>query len=170
MAADANPTPDQPDDPDDAARYAEVSATLVDTVADVVPGWIERIVLDRLQAWSGHVSPDVAAQAVAAGDAARDDVVPRLRALVETDIDAQETNPLALLRDATAHGHRVLAEAGMPSMPHDQFARNSFPDDAYGLVPATWADIDPELHEIGITWGAAKAFLFKARRRAEGKT
>ncbi len=55
-------------------------------------------------------------------------------------------------------------------MPRDQFARNSFPDDTYGLVPATWADIDPALHEIGITWGAAKAFLFKARRRAEGKT
>lgn len=170
MSADANPAPDQADDPADAARYAEVSATLVDAVAEVVPGWIERLVVERLRAWSGHVSPEVAAQAVAAGEAARDDVVPRLRTLVETDIDDQDANPLALLRGATAHGHRVLAEAGMPSMPRDQFARNSFPDDAYGLVPATWADIDPELHEIGITWGAAKAFLFKARRRREGRT
>jgi hypothetical protein len=173
MAADANPAHDPPgtgpDDPADAARYAEVSTRLVDTVADVVPRWIERSVRERLQAWRGHVSPEVAAQAVAAGEAARDEVVPRLRSLVETDIDEQRTNPLALLRDATSHGHRVLAGAGMPSMPRDQFARSSFPDDDYGLVPATWADIDPDLHEIGITWGAAKAFLFKARRRAEGK-
>ena len=108
--------------------------------------------------------------AVLAGERARDEAVSRLRALVDADIDEQRANPLAVLRDVTSHAHAVLADAGMPSMPRDQFARQSFPDDAYGLVPATWADIDPDLHEIGITWGAAKAFLFKARRRAEGKT
>ena len=55
-------------------------------------------------------------------------------------------------------------------MPRDQFANSSFPDDVYGLVPATWADVDPSLHEIGITWGAAKAFVHKARRRDEGRS
>lgn len=168
MASDANP--DRSDLAADEARYAEISVQLVEAVATAVPIWIERLVAERLQAWSGHVSPEVAASAVTAGEAAKDDVVPRLRALVTTDIDEQRGNPLALLRDATVHAHRVLADAGMPSMPRDQFAEQSFPEDVYGLVPATWQDVDPALHEIGLTWGAAKAYLFKARRRAEGRT
>ena len=163
MVPDANPNPN------DERRYREISDALVETVASVVPGWIERSIVERLRSWSGHVSAELAAEAVTAGEAARDDVVPRLQRLVHTDIDEQGTNPLALLRDATRHAHVVLEEAGMPSMPRDQFARNSFPEDVYGLVPASWDEIDPSLQEVGLTWGAAKAYLFKERRRAEGK-
>lgn len=170
MAPDANPPREGPHETAaDADRYAEISDALVAAVDRAVPGWIERLVLERLRAWSGHVSAEVAADAVQAGVAARDEVVPALRTLVDTDIDAQRGNPLALLRDATAHAHAVLDRAGMPAMPRDQFAERSFPADRYGLVPATWADIDPDLHEIGLTWGAAKAYLHKARRRDEGR-
>ncbi len=95
--------------------------------------------------------------------------MPELRSLLATDVDAQRANPLAVLRGATRFAHAVLADTGVPAMPRDQFARRSFPDDVYGLVPATWSDIDPSLHELGITWGAAKAFVHKARRRAEGQ-
>jgi putative CocE/NonD family hydrolase len=45
---------------------------------------------------------------------------------------------------------------------------HSFPDDAYDLGPASFADIDPSLHEPGLMWGAAKAHVHLARRRAEG--
>ncbi|MDZ7675532.1 MAG: hypothetical protein U5K30_10745 [Acidimicrobiales bacterium] len=164
MASDANSAPS-----DDLARYAEVCDTLVETVAAVVPGWIERLVTERVRAWRGEVNEEVAATAARAGTAARDDVVPALRALVDTDIDDQRGNPLALLRGATSHAHAVLADAGVPEVVRDQFAERSFPDDVYDLVPASWDEVDPSLHEIGITWGAAKAHLFKARRRAEGE-
>jgi hypothetical protein len=57
----------------------------------------------------------------------------------------------------------------VPPADRDEFAQRSFPDDSYGLVPASWEEIDQRLQEVGITWGAAKAYVFKARRREEGR-
>jgi hypothetical protein len=89
--------------------------------------------------------------------------------LVTTDIDAQTANPLAILRTATAHAHAVLADFEVPPVPRDRFAEDAFPGDVYDLVPATWVDIHPSLQDPGVTWGAAKAYLHKARRRDEGQ-
>lgn len=176
MGSDANP-PDRarPDarataDPADEARLAAAARELADRVEQVVPSWIEGLVVTRVRQWSGHVSATIAAEAVTAGESARDELMPRLRRLLEADIDDQRANPLDLLRGATRHAHAVLERTGMPAVQRDQFAERSFPADEYDLVPATWADVDPSLHEPGITWGAAKAFVHKARRRAEGMT
>jgi hypothetical protein len=166
MASDANP----PVAPADEERLAAIAAELADRVEAAVPGWIERLVLARVRQWSGHVSAEVAAEAVVAAEAAQEDVVPRMRRLLEADIDDQTANPLQVLRGATSHAHDALARIGVPSVQRDDFAQRSFPGDTYDLMPATWSDIDPDLHEIGITWGAAKAFVHKARRRAEGRT
>jgi hypothetical protein len=166
MASDANP----PVAAADEQRLAAIAAELADRVEDAVPGWIEELVLTRVREWSGHVSAEVAAEAVVAAEAARAEVVPRMRRLLEADIDDQAANPLELLRRATRHAHDALARIGVPSVARDDFARRSFPDDTYDLMPATWSDIHPDLHEIGLTWGAAKAFVHKARRRAEGRT
>jgi hypothetical protein len=166
MASDANP----PAAAADEERLAAIAGELADRVEEAVPGWIEGLVLTRVREWSGHVSAEVAAEAVVAAEAASAEVGPRMRRLLEADIDDQAANPLELLRRATRHAHDALARIGVPSVVRDDFARRSFPDDAYGLMPATWSDIHPDLHEIGLTWGAAKAFVHKARRRAEGRT
>lgn len=166
MASDANP----PVAAADEERLAAIAAELADRVEGAVPGWIEGLVLARVQEWRGHVSAEVAAEAVVAAEEARAEVVPRMRRLLEADIDDQTANPLELLRRATRHAHDALARIGVPSVARDDFAQRSFPDDSYDLMPATWSDIDPDLHEIGLTWGAAKAFVHKARRRAEGRT
>ncbi len=167
MAPDANPEPGPATDADEA-RFAEISGQLADAVDEVLPAWIERLIQIRVREWSGHVSAEVAAGAVTAGAAARAETMPELRALLEADVDAQRANPLAILRHATRFAHAVLADLGVPAMPRDHFAERAFPDDRYGLVPATWADVDPSLHEIGVTWGAAKAYVHMARRRREG--
>lgn len=166
------PPPRRTDDAraaDDAA-LAQHAAALADAIERVVPMWIEGLVLERISGWSGHVSPEIAAAAVAAGAAASDEVMGPMRALLAADIDDQRQNPMALLRAVTHHADAVLADAGMPTSPRDQFAERSFPDDRYGLVPMAWLDIDDSLHPLGITWGAAKAYVFKARRRDEGRT
>jgi hypothetical protein len=51
----------------------------------------------------------------------------------------------------------------------DEFSLRNFPDDVYDLTPASFADVDPELHEPGLLWGAAKAHVHLARRRREGR-
>ena len=170
MAPDANP-PRRTDEQRaaDDERLASIAAALGDALDEAVPPWIERLVVERLAAWRGDVSDAERAEARAAGEAARSDVVPRLRGLLATDVDQQAVNPLALLREVTRHARDVLARHRVPAVDRDEFSVRSFPDDLYDLAPATWSDIDPGLQEPGIAWGAAKAYIFKARRRDEGR-
>jgi hypothetical protein len=59
----------------------------------------------------------------------------------------------------------VLRAAGVPPVRRDEFAEHAFPDDVYDLAPASFADVDPSLHEPGLVWGAAKAHVHLSRRR-----
>lgn len=165
MGSDANPE----SRPEDEARFAELSIALADAVEEVLPGWIERLVLERVRQWRGEVPLEAEAAATAAAAAAVVDVTVVFRGLIEQDVDEQRTNPLSVLRDATRFAHDALVELDVPPVERDDFAERSFPGDAYDLVPATWADVDPTLHDIGVTWGAAKAYVHKARRRTEGE-
>ena len=101
-----------------------------------------------------------------AGERARVEVGAAVRALLETDVDAQRTNPLSLLRDAVRYPTMVLQSAGVPAVAsRDDFAARAFPEDVYDLAPATWSDVDPALQDPGITWGAWKAYVHLSRRR-----
>jgi hypothetical protein len=163
VSTDAN----RADDPDDAAALARYSAELIEAVDAAVPGWIERIVAERWRAWTEEDPPsDVLGAAAAAGARARSEVVPALRELLDTDVDGQRTNPLAVIRRAAAHATGVLADAGVPPVRRDADAERLFPDDVYDLTPASFADLDPAVHEPGLVWGAAKAHVILRRRRA----
>ena len=78
-------------------------------------------------------------------------------------------NPLALVRQAVPYPTEVLRSAGVPPVARDEFAARQFPDDDYDLAPTSFAELDPELHEPGLVWGAAKAHVHLARRRAAGQ-
>jgi len=94
------------------------------------------------------------------------EIGPPLRELLATDVDQQQTTPLSVLRSAVRFPTHVLADGGVPAPDRDDFDASRFPDDPYRLTPASFADIDPELGPIGITWGAAKAFEVLQRRGA----
>jgi hypothetical protein len=163
------PGPHPLDDPGDAAALAGHARTLADAVDVALPGWVERSIRGVLAAQGIEVDPALAdriagAQAAAAAEGGR-----RVRTLLETDVDAQAGNPLAVLRSQVAHATAVLRDAGAHPVPRDEFAERAFPEDVYDLSPATFADVDPSLHEPGLVWGAAKAHVHLARRRREGK-
>lgn len=142
-----------------------VSAELVAAVRAHLGRWVEGCVVRVHEERRGPVPDDVAA---AARQAARDavaEVVPALEALLARDIDEQPTNPLTLLRDAVRYPTGVLTAAGVPTVERDEFAARHFPADVYDLSPAAFADVSPELHEPGLRWGAAKAFVHLQRRR-----
>lgn len=141
----------------------EQAEALARAVDEVLPGWVERSVERLLRAATGGADPVAMADAREAGQRARMEVGARIRALLETDIDDQRTNPLALLRGAVSYPTEVLRRAGVPAVPRDDFATERFPEDLYDLTPASFADIDPSLQEAGIAWGAAKAWLHKRR-------
>jgi hypothetical protein len=111
------------------------------------------------------MTPAIEAAAADAGRAAADDVGAAIRRLLLADVDDQRGNPLALLRTATVYPTQVLRDAGAPVVERDKFSRERFPDDDYDLTPATWSDLGPGLLELGISWGAAKAFVHRRRHR-----
>jgi hypothetical protein len=148
---------------------ASAAAVLADGIDAALPRWVVGCVERVMVAWHGGVPTEVRADATVAGEQARDDVMPRLRALLATDVDAQRGNPLELLRGAVRYPTEVLRRAGVPPVVRDEFAERAFADDVYDLTPASFAEIDASLHEPGLVWGAAKAHAVLARRRAEGK-
>ncbi len=148
---------------DDEAQLGQIAADLADGLDRHLAPWVDRLLLDRSggrieAARRQQVTLEVTASAL-----------PAVRALLETDIDRQRTNPLSIIRSALEPATRALAAAGIEPIVRDGFAERSFPDDRYGLVPAGFIDIAEELHEPGLRWGAAKAHVHLARRRAEGR-
>lgn len=147
-------------------RYADALASGIEAA---LPGWAEQCVARVMEAWVGEVSDSAAEEAAAAGRAAATAVGPQVRALLGTDVDEQATGPLAVIRQAVRWPTAVLTAAGVPPVERDAFAERTFPEDIYDLAPASFADLDPALQDAGIAWGAAKAHIVLARRRAEGR-
>ncbi len=144
----------------------DYSARLLQSVTAVAATWATRLIDDRLFADDllDTVTEESRRSVVAEVERL---AIDGLRQLLELDAEQQRSNPLAVLRSATAPVSRLLASAGARPVERDEFDRRSFPDDVFGLAPATWADIDPSLLEPGIEWGAWKAATIIGRRRTE---
>jgi hypothetical protein len=145
-----------------------VAEALVAAVDRAIGPWVERSVGHIMAAYRGEVPSDVRDQARIAGEDARLEVVPALRALLARDVDEQWTSPLSIVRGAVRFPTAVLRAAGVPDVQRDEFHERLFPEDRYGLVPKSWRDVDPDLHEPGLVWGAwkAKTVLDRHRPRA----
>jgi hypothetical protein len=111
----------------------------------------------------GFVSPEVLEFAKSAGETAVLDVGPRIRSLLECDIDAQRTTPLALVREGVKYPTRVLADAGLAARKRDAFSIGRFPDDDFDLTPNSLSALGNDVGELAIVWGAAKAFEHRRR-------
>ena len=146
---------------DDEARLAELAEGLADGIVAALPDWVARCIAVR----SVGVTVDDAVVA-AAGRRAAADVGPRVRRLLAADIDEQRTGPLALVRHAVAYPASVLFAAGVAPVERDADAVRLFPDDAYDLSPASFAELHPDLLGPGLEWGAAKAHVHRLRHGA----
>ncbi len=129
-----------------------------------LPAWVLRCVTGVMAAGGGVMTADVVAETEAAGTEAQRRVGHGLRALVDQDIDEQRTTPLALVRSlAVPLSTAVLERAGVAPVLRDDFEVRTAPEDHYDLRPRSLADIDPDLVELGIQWGAAKAWVHRHR-------
>jgi len=91
-----------------------------------------------------------------------------LAELAEADVDAHRSTPLEIVRDAVRFPTAVLRQAGVAPVRRERFAVERFPDDLYGLTPASLAALDPSLADVAVAWGAAKAMAHRARHRPSG--
>jgi hypothetical protein len=157
-------------DPADEQALVEHAQRLGDVLAEHLPGWVERCIRVRCSQAASPVDGSlVDAAVVEVRHAVSQDEVAALHELLATDIDAQTVAPLSLVRQAVVHPNDALRSLGVAPVSRDGFSVEQFPHDLYDLTPASWADVHPEVHEAGIAWGAAKAFVHLARRRAEGR-
>jgi hypothetical protein len=151
---------------DDAEQQLQAyGAALADGIDRALPAWVVGCVARLVTAWSGSVPDEVREAAQGAGEQARADVGSAVGRLLAADPDEQTTTPLALLRTAVRYPTAVLQEAGVPPVVRDAFAERSFPADVYDLTPASFADLDPDLADAGLAWGAAKAFVHRRRHQ-----
>jgi hypothetical protein len=141
----------------DLEQLSRYAAALADAIEAALPQWVVRSVARR--------AAGLESESRAAGERARAEVGPKVRALLATDVDRQWTNPLQLVRGAVTYPTAVLRAAGVPPSARDAFAERVFPEDVYDLSPASFEDVDPALSELGIEWGAAKAHVVLQRRR-----
>lgn len=167
--SDAGDAADGPTLAEDEAKLVEYSAALLSAIEEAIPRWVEKCVVSRT---SVEQFEDDSLLYVATHQAQVDAVrtlVPRVRTLLRLDIDRQRSTPLEVLRRGVQFPARVLDLASVPPVERDDFSVAQFPDDIYDLTPMSFADVDPELHEPSLVWGAAKAHVHLRRRREAGE-
>jgi hypothetical protein len=150
VAGEESPTPE-------SAALARFATELADAIDVAIVPWLVGCVASRV---AGREDA-----ATVAAESARREVMPRIRDLLATDIDAQRATPLQLLRRGTTPVNRLLADSGAVPPVRDEVARRLDPEDVYDLGPAAYADLGPEVAEAGLVWGAAKAHVHLHRRR-----
>ena len=138
------------------------AAKLLTTALEVSESWARRILQKSVDRQTTKVSDEqlnaVITEVVAL-------VSQGLNELLTLDPEQQRTNPLTVFRRATAPITALLTKLGLPPASRDEFEQRSFPDDMYGLYPATWSDISEALVEPGLEWGAWKAAVIITRHR-----
>jgi len=154
---------------DDLNALANYAAVLADGIENALGPWVVRSVEVVCLNAGIMITGIVRQKATIAGVEATADIAPQVRALLALDIDQQRGGPLELVRRAVKWPTAVLVECGVPAVSRDETAISMFPDDLYDLTPGSFRDLDPELHEPGLEWGAAKAHVHLARRRAAGQ-
>jgi hypothetical protein len=161
------PNADDEAEAEGRALMVEGSTRLLDGVRRLAAAWVVHAVADVVDAW-GRLDAPARAQAVeaaaAAGALAAARVDDELRTLFALDPAVQRATPLEIIRSLRREATDVLAAAGVPEVVRDQFETRAFPDDVYGIVLKSPAELgDDELGGALLAWGMGKAKLLRAR-------
>jgi hypothetical protein len=154
-------------DSEDAVDLDAVGAAIAEHVERAIPAWVAARVAYIADAWGrldAGARAELDARAATAGRAAGPRVAAALRALFATPVAEQRTTPLQVVRAATQDVTAVLHGVGIPPVERDAFQEAAFPDDDYGVTPASLADLgDEDLGPLQLAWGLAKARALRER-------
>ena len=146
-------------------RLSDAGDAIVAGVQAALPGWVEGRVAFIANAW-GRLDPvtraALDARASAAGVVAAQRVANELRTFFATPVTEQRTTPLEIVRATTSDVSALLSDVGIPPVERDAFDERAFPDDLYGVTPASLSDLgDESLGPWQLAWGLAKARLLQ---------
>ena len=145
--------------------FRDVGRELCDGIDAALGPWVVGVVEHLHRSWNGEFPDEVRHAAQAAASKARAVAMPKLRTLLEADVDEQRCTPLQLVRGVAWFPTEVLRDAGVPEVVRDPIDVRLSPDDVYAIGPAALADLDSDLHTISLVWGAAKAKAHIARHQ-----
>lgn len=138
-------------------------AALFDAVAACYDEWLTRSINERAH---GAIAQERIREIVAESSRT---ALEDLYEFLSVDVDQQKNNPLHILRQSTRLANELLRSGAVTPPVRDEFETSAMPHDLYGIGPLTWRDLNEDVHEAGITWGAWKAATVLSRRRHEGK-
>lgn len=135
--------------------FAQIGESLKTALVAGIPVWIEAVAQARLG--ESIDQDDVADEIIAS-------VTARMSTLIAADIDEPLSGPLEIVRQSAEPLTRFLAHAGATPPDRDPFDVAARPDDRFAVGPMTFLELGQPVHDAGIEWGAAKAFVHRSRR------
>jgi len=149
----------------DLEPYAD---DLYQAVTRAIPHWITKQVSEIASLSIDETSKEFTSALTDVAEHTLKVVSSDLLVLLATDVDAQQSNPLHVLRASTKSATQLLQTFGATPARRDDYEVRAMPDDVYAIGPLTWRDLGEEVHDAGISWGAWKAATILTRRRADG--
>jgi hypothetical protein len=137
-------------------------------VNNAVPAWISSRVSEIASSSCDVRSVEFTSALAEVVEKTFQEVSKNLFSLLATDVDAQQSNPLHILRTSTTSATQMLQGLRVPEVQRDEYEVRAMPDDVFAIGPLTWRDLGEDVHEAGISWGAWKAATILTRRRADG--
>lgn len=127
-------------------------------------------ILDALAPWAEWQAVRLGGAALSAdgrraGEEIANVAAPLLAALLAADVDSQRGTPLTILRKVHLPLTEMLRSRGVAPALRDPADVAAQPDDVFALVPRSFSDLGPEVHEAGLRWGVTKAFAHRARHQ-----
>jgi hypothetical protein len=156
------------DNQPDASALEPYADDLYQAVTRAIPGWISTQVAEIASMSIDETSPEFQTALADVTKQTQQVATQNLLSLLATDVDAQQSNPLHVLRASTSHATQMLQAFGVEPARRDEYEVRAMPNDVFSIGPLTWRDLGEEVHEAGISWGAWKAATILTRRRAEG--
>ena len=141
---------------------------LYQAVISAVSAWITKQVSEIASLSINETSKEFTSALADVAEQTLHDVSRDLFSLLATDVDAQQSNPLHVLRASTSSATQLLQTFGATPARRDEYEVRAMPDDVFSIGPLTWRDLGEEVHDAGISWGAWKAATILTRRRADG--
>jgi len=152
----------------EACELEPYADDLYQAVISAVPHWITTQVSEIASLSIDETSQEFRSALAGVAEQTHHLVSQDLFSLLATDVDAQQSNPLHVLRASTSSATQLLQSFGATPARRDEYEVRAMPDDVFSIGPLTWRDLGEEVHEAGISWGAWKAATILTRRRADG--
>lgn len=151
---------DEPDNTEssDEQRFVAYGQALHDAVDRSFEPWLTSLLTSRS---SQATLPDDVLIAVRQASA---QATTNIKTLVQADIDDARSGPLEQMRNALTALGPILDSHGFERPQRDPVDTEMRPTDIHSLGPMSFLDLGTEVHEAGIAWGAAKAYLHRQRR------